>query len=114
MSPFACLPNIMEFIESYSLRDLWVSENKASFVPLQNIKKPKKAGALYNGGERSYEKIVESDTGLTAYQISCRTEKAKEDVLNCGTTKCSKYIPGYQGFLPCNTHNPKVKAYNNN
>lgn len=30
--------------------------------------------------------------------------------LTVGTTKGTSHIPGYQGFLPCNTNNPRVAA----
>lgn len=30
--------------------------------------------------------------------------------LTVGTTKATSHIPGYQGFLPTNTNNPKVRA----
>jgi hypothetical protein len=33
----------------------------------------------------------------------------KKDELTVGTTKGTKHIPGYQGFLPSNTHHPQVR-----
>ena len=100
------MPFPTAFIESYCLKDIWVSESRSAFIPFENQSRPIRAKIP---NERIYEKIVESSTGLTSYQISC--DLTKRDELNNGTTRRSRFIPGYQGFIPINTHNPGVKKY---
>lgn len=51
---------------------------------------------VYGSDPRS--KISKNDTEL----IAVKTD------LTRGTTKGTKYMPGYQGFIPTNTNNPKV------
>jgi hypothetical protein len=51
---------------------------------------------VYGSDPRS--KISKNDTELVAVKTD----------LTRGTTKSTKYIPGYQGFIPTNTNNPKV------
>jgi len=107
----------------YSGTDHWTSEYKHVFAEGTGAKKrtKKQYGApyqmldppgcvsqpmmlsFYQGefgtyGSNPRHKIGPNDTKLPA----------KKSELTVGTTKGTLHVPGYQGFLPTNTNNPKV------
>jgi hypothetical protein len=109
----------------YSGTDHWTSEYKHVFAEGTGAKKRTKRqyGAPYQMSDPPG--CVSQPTHLSFYQKEFGTYGSnprhkigpgdtkvpihKSD-LTVGTTKGTSHIPGYQGFLPSNTNNPKVAA----
>jgi len=112
-------------VTGYSGTDHWTSEYKQTFHEGSGAKKRvvKQYGAPYQMGDPPC--CVSQPVQLSFYQREFGTygsnprhritfgdtklPVAKSD-LTVGTTKGTSHIPGYQGFLPTNTNNPKVAA----
>eukprot|EP00746_Dinoflagellata_sp_MGD_P071455 gnl/MRDRNA2_/MRDRNA2_29103_c0_seq1.p1 gnl/MRDRNA2_/MRDRNA2_29103_c0~~gnl/MRDRNA2_/MRDRNA2_29103_c0_seq1.p1 ORF type:complete len:297 (-),score=50.78 gnl/MRDRNA2_/MRDRNA2_29103_c0_seq1:146-931(-) len=104
----------------YEGTDHWISEYKHVFAEGTGAKKRAKRqyGAPYQ--MQDPPGCVSQPMQLSFYQNEFGTYgsnprsklgsgKMKSD-LTVGTTKGTSHIPGYQGFLPSNTNNPKVAA----
>jgi len=112
-------------VGGYSGTDHWTSEYKHIFHEGTGAKKrvAKQYGAPYQMGDPPC--CVSQPMMMSFYQREFGTYGSnprhriqhgdtklpvQKSDLTVGTTKGTSHVPGYQGFLPTNTNNPKVAA----
>lgn len=116
-------PFVQKNPPGYTGTEHWTSEYKKTFAEGTGAKKrvKKQYGAPYQMLDPPscvsqpmqvsfYQKEFGTYGSNPRHKIGPNDTKLpfEKSDLTVGTTKGTSHVPGYQGFLPCNTNNPKV------